>query len=72
MGKKSAAQEIRELMNGGKKPSQIIKERPDLASGFDDLVTTTGARKRTARGSGADGDIANANVSLPRAQAPPY
>jgi hypothetical protein len=50
------AREIKELMKGGMKASEIITQRPDLAEGFDDIVKSEAPRRSTPRGSGPIGD----------------
>ena len=53
MSKSDKAKEIEGLLEGGMTPEQVIKDRPDLAEGFNDLVKHKRPRKGASRGSGA-------------------
>jgi hypothetical protein len=51
-------------MAAGKKPSEIINERPDLAEGFDNLVKIDAPRRTKARGSGSTSPSAHSRDQL--------
>lgn len=50
-----SAKEIRKRMEGGEKPSEIIRSNPELADGLNDLIPAVRKKepKTRSRGSGA-------------------